>query len=111
MMGEMSGESQYWPTYENQCSTEVIIALLDVLLIVVYRFLLVHSVEIEVGVVGSYGSHEGAESILYTVCHSAISPGGATRPAHHFGSISIPDGGDSISAVLSIVVGQASKRR
>jgi len=103
-MSTICGESEYRPTYENQCSIEVVIVLLDVVGIILCRFLLVHSVEIEASVVVLYGLQEGPESILYAIWHSAISPGDVTDPAHHFGSISTLIGGGSISGVSSIVV-------
>jgi len=55
MTGKINGENQYRPTYEDQCGIEVVIVVLDVFRVVVCRFLLVHSVEIEAGVVVLYG--------------------------------------------------------
>jgi len=63
----MCGESEHRSTYENQCSIEVVIVLLDVVGIILCGFLLVHSVEIEAGVIGLYGLQEGPESILYAL--------------------------------------------
>jgi len=67
MMGKINGENRYRPTYEDQCGIEVVVVVLDVFRIVVCRFLLVHSVEIEAGVVVLYGLQEGLKSVLYAV--------------------------------------------
>ena len=51
-------------TYEDQGGIEVLVVLLDIVCIIFGRLLLVHSVEIETGVVVLDGLEECSESIL-----------------------------------------------
>jgi len=51
-------------TYENQGGVEVLVVLLDVVCIILSCLLLVHRVEIEVGVVVLDGLEKRSESIL-----------------------------------------------
>jgi len=66
-MSEICDESQYRHTHKNQRSVEVLIILLDIVGIIICRFLLVHRVEIEASVVVLYGLQKSPKSILYAM--------------------------------------------
>jgi len=67
MIGKICGERKYRPTYKNQCSVELLLIFLDVVGVVLCRLLLVHSVEVNAGVVVLYGLQKCPKSILYAV--------------------------------------------
>jgi len=66
-MSEICDESKYRHTHKNQRSVEVLIILLDIVGIIICRFLLVHRVEIETSVVVLYGLQKSPKSILYAM--------------------------------------------
>ena len=63
----MRDESEYRQTHKNQSSVEILIILLDIVGIIVCRFLLVHRVEVEASVVVLYGLQKSPKSILYAM--------------------------------------------
>ena len=89
MLGKIIVEVTRQETHEYQGGIEVLVVLLDVVRIILSRFLLVHRVEIESRVIVLDGLEERSESIFKTVIplRSAMRRVWTVWQTYHLGSI------------------------